>query len=332
MTVRGRSLPAVAALAMGGSGAGCAGVQSALDPAGVAAQEIAALWWAMAGGATVIFALVLLLLLHAALAKGGRRRISAERLILAGGIALPVVVLSILVPFNVRVARGVTAASSPDTLTVRVNARQWWWRVEYDDGTPAGSFETANEIYLPVGEPVEVLLTSADVIHSFWLPNLAGKLDAIPGRTNRLLIQADRAGVYRGQCAEFCGVAHTKMALYAVALPPEEFAAWMTRQRAAARPPQDELSRAGAEAFRSSGCLLCHAVRGHGAWARTGPDLTHVGSRLTIGAGLLPTTGDNVALWIARNDALKHGNRMPDFADLPSDTLALLGAYLASLQ
>src|SRR5690606_508526 len=255
------SLPLLLALA------GCAGIQSALEPAGPNAREIAILWWSMAVGAVLVLALVVGCLLYALLGHPERQeRITPHRLIVVGGIVLPVVVLSILVPFNVRVASGVTAPRGDDTLTIRIRGRQWWWDVEYDPGRLEGRFTTANEIYLPVGEPVELVLTTADVIHSLWFPSLGGKLDMITGRTNRLMIEADRPGVYRGQCAEFCGVAHAKMALYAVAVPPEEFAAWAERQLAPAEPPDGEREERGAALFDAGGCALCHTLRGRHAW------------------------------------------------------------------
>ena len=321
-------LPAASAIFV----AGCGGLQSALDPIGPSAREIAVLWWIMAAGSALVFALVLGFLLYALYGRNGRRRIKPMQLILGGGIVLPVVVLSILVPFNIKVASGVTAPAEPGTLTIRVHGRQWWWDIEYDDGTPGGSFTTANELYLPVGEPVELVLTSADVIHSLWLPRLAGKLDLIPGRTNRLLVEADAAGILRGQCAEFCGVGHTRMALYAVAVPPGRYREWAERQRSPAPEPAGDLARDGARLFAANGCPLCHAVRGHDAWGRLGPDLTHVGGRMTIGAGLLDTTPANLALWIARNDAVKPGNLMPDYADLDPAVREAIAAYLDGLE
>ena len=283
-------------------------------------------------GAAVIFALVLGALLYGMFGRGKlRERVKSTPLIVVGGIVLPIVTLSVLVPFNVYVAAGVTEAREPDTLTIRVHGRQWWWDIEYDDGTDAGTFTTANEIWLPLDEPVELILTSADVIHSLWFPRLAGKLDLVPGRTNRLMIEADTPGVMRGQCAEFCGVGHAKMALYAVAVTPGEFAEWSERQRNPALPAADSI-QAGAELFSASGCSLCHAVRGHGAWGRAGPDLTHVGSRLTIGAGLIDNTAENIAQWIAHNDALKRGNKMPDYSDLSPEALHAIAQYLESLE
>lgn len=326
---RGAALAAAVAAVAGG----CTGVQSALDPAGPNAREIETLWWAMLVAALVIFLIVLLALLVSLFGGDSlRRRIAPVRLIVAGGIVLPIATLSVLVPFNVSVSSGVTEPRSEGTLTIRVRGHQWWWEVEYDFPGVAGGFYTANEIWLPVGEPVELLLTSGDVIHSLWFPRLAGKLDLIPGRTNRMMIEADTPGVSRGQCAEFCGLAHAKMALLAVAVSPERFAAWAERQREPARDAADAAARDGARLFAASGCALCHTVRGHGAWGRAAPDLTHVGSRMTIGAGLLDNTRDNLAAWIAHNDALKRGNRMPDFADLDPGTLQAIAAWLESLE
>lgn len=311
--------------------AGCDGIQSALDPLGPVAREIAALWWWMLGVGTAVFVLVLAALLYALFRNPARRwDIDPERLILGGGIVLPVTVLSVLLPFGVIVGSGVSDPRGEDTLTIRVRAHQWWWDVEYDDAE--GGFTTANELYLPVGRQVELILTSADVVHSLWLPRLAGKLDLIPGRTNRLVVEADTPGVIRGQCAEFCGIAHTKMALLAVAAPPERYEEWADRQRADAAMPDDSLTRRGAELFAAGGCALCHTVRGTLAWGQRGPDLTHVGGRMTVGAGTLATTRENLALWIGHNDAVKRGNRMPDYADLPIDARVALAAYLESLE
>lgn len=313
--------------------AGCTGLQSALDPAGPDAREIAVLWWAMLIGATLIFGLVLGTLLYALFAKTERRtRIKPMQLIIGGGIILPIVTLTILVPFNINVASGVTEPAGPDTLTIRVHGHQWWWDIEYGESSEGGSFRTANEIWLPLDTRVELILTSSDVIHSLWFPRLSGKLDLIPGRTNRLVIEADTPGTFRGQCAEFCGVGHSKMALYAVAVPRERYAEWADDQRRSARTPEEPLAREGAALFSATGCPLCHTVRGHEAWGEVGPDLTHVGGRMTIGAGLIGTSRENFALWIARNDALKRGNQMPDYDDLDLETLEAIGAYLESLE
>lgn len=329
MTGRGQ----ISGLTLAAAAAGCSGIQSALDPSGPSAREIAALWWAMAGGGAVIFVLVLVALLYGVFAtRERRRRIRPDAMVIAGGVALPVIVLSVMVPFNVTVSSDVSAPRSQDTLTIRVEGRQWWWDIEYDAGTPGGDFTTANELYLPVGEPVELILTSDDVIHSLWIPRLAGKLDLIPGHTNRLMLEADEPGRFRGQCAEFCGVGHAKMAFYVVAVEPERFHAWLEDQRRPASAPVGALAQRGHDLFAASGCSLCHAVRGHGARGRAGPDLTHVGSRLSIGAGTLSNDRDNLARWIAHNEAVKPGNHMPDFADLDAQSRDAIAAYLEGLR
>ena len=312
---------------------GCAGIQSALSPLGPVAREIAILWWWMLAFATAIFVLVLVALLYSIFRHPDRRwKVDPERMIVAGGIVLPLIVLSALLPFGVIVGAGVQDERAPDALTIRVRGHQFWWDIEYDDGTAEGSFRTANELYFPTGRQIELILSSVDVIHSLWLPRLAGKLDLIPGRTNRLVVEADTPGVMRGQCAEFCGVGHAKMAFIAVAVSPDEYAEWAAGQSSPARQSQDEQARRGADLFAASGCQLCHAVRGTRAGGRLGPDLTHVGGRLTIGAGILDTNRENLSRWIAHNSVLKPGNLMPDYDDLDPQTLDDISAYLESLQ
>ena len=197
----------------------CGGQQSALQPAGPGARDAAILGWAMFAASVVIFALVVVLLLYAVLQRPERRRpVSVDRMVVGGGIALPVVALSILLAFGLKMGSSTYAELPNDAQSVRIDGRQWWWKVEYLENGSMPSFTTANEIYLPVGESVELLLSSADVIHSFWVPRLAGKQDLIPGRVNRLVVEADEPGVFRAHCAEFCGLAHTQMALYVIAV------------------------------------------------------------------------------------------------------------------
>ena len=311
----------------------CSGQQSALQPAGPGARDAAILWWAMFAGGVVIFALVLALLLYAVLRTPERRRpISIDHMVVGGGIALPVVALSILLAFGLRMGSSTYADLPPDGLSLRIDGRQWWWKVQYLGEDSRLAFTTANEVYLPVGAPVELLLGSNDVIHSLWVPRLAGKQDLIPGRVNRLVVEAEEPGVFRAQCAEFCGLAHTKMALYFIAVSPDEFQEWAERQRAPAALPRTEAETRGAAAFASNGCALCHAVRGHGAWGEVGPDLTHIGSRRTIGAALVANTAENVATWIARNHEMKPGNQMPSYTHLDADTRRAIAIYLESLK
>lgn len=326
-----RSLPAVILPAM--LAASCTGQQSALEPSGPAARDAAHLWWYMAGGSAIILALVIVLLLYAVFRSPEHRWILApHHLIIGGGVALPVVVLSILLLFSIRTSAASYASLPDDGLTIHVKGHQWWWEVQYVNGDPSESFTTANEIHIPVGEPVELMLTSGDVIHSFWAPRLAGKLDLIPGRTNRLVIEADEPGIFRAQCAEFCGMAHAKMALYVVALSAEEFTEWAEQQRRPAETPEDPVAAAGSELFQANGCVLCHEIRGRAAAGLEGPDLTHFGSRLTLAGGTLSNNRENVALWLARNHEIKPGNRMPSYIALDLETRLFIAAYLESLR
>jgi cytochrome c oxidase subunit 2 len=212
-----------------------------------------------------------------------------------------------------------------------VTGRQWWWRVRYPtpDGTPV---ELANEIRLPLGEPVEFLLESDDVIHSFWIPSLGGKVDMIPGRTTRLALLPTRAGVFRGICAEYCGSAHARMSFDVTVVEQAEFEDWLQRQRTPALSPTAPLAAAGGELFMSSGCGACHTIRGTPADGAIGPDLTHVGGRTSIGAGVLRNTGGAFLHWIAATEKLKPGVHMPAFDMLRHDELRALAAYLEDLR
>jgi cytochrome c oxidase subunit 2 len=222
-------------------------------------------------------------------------------------------------------AGGATAAG----LRVAVIGHDWWWEVRYPDHQVI----TANEIHVPVGEPVSLEVTAADVIHSFWVPQLAGKIDLIPGRTNRLLFQADRPGTFRGQCAEYCGLQHAHMAFLVIAQTPDEFSAWLAGQAAPAQQPVDSLVQRGAQVFAREGCISCHAVRygSEPVGGRIGPDLTHIGSRSTIAAGTLPNVRGNLAGWIVNSQALKPGNKMPPMP-VEGDDLQVLLDYLQSLR
>jgi cytochrome c oxidase subunit 2 len=197
------------------------------------------------------------------------------------------------------------------------------WRVRYLGASGQPDFDTANEIRIPTGRPVELSLASADVIHSFWVPNLAGKIDMIPGRTNRVRLFADRAGVFRGQCAEYCGGPHAQMALYVIADSPERFEAWRDDQRKPAT---------RSDALFAARCGTCHTIRGTAAAGTRGPDLTHVASRGSLGAGVLPMSAAALADWTTSSQHLKPGNLMPEFRELPEEELRALATYLASLE
>ena len=252
--------------------------------------------------------------------------------ILWGGVALPVVVLSALFIVTVATLRGIPGEVEEPDLEIEVVAHQWWWEVTYLDPDLPQRFATANEIHVPVGAKVLVNLKSADVIHSFWVPRLHGKLDAIPGHTNHLIFEADEPGIYWGECAQFCGVQHAHMRLVVVAEPPEQYALWLERQRRPAQAVTDPHLARGREAFEQYACALCHTIRGTRARGGVAPDLTHFGSRLTIGAGTLPNTRARLQAWIVNAQSLKPGIMMPSLDTFDGETLNALAAYLESLE
>ncbi|XSG81155.1 MAG: c-type cytochrome [Methyloligella sp. ZOD6] len=215
-------------------------------------------------------------------------------------------------------------------LTIEITGHEWWWEVRYLSDDPHRVFTTANEIHLPVGEPVRLKLDSADVIHSFWVPAIAGKTDLIPGRTNTTVLQATKAGTYRGQCAEFCGLQHANMAFVAVAQSPEEFTAWRKGQLAPSPEPRTKEAQAGKDIFMRS-CAGCHTVRGTMARGALGPDLTHLMDRRTLAAGTLSNAPGHLAGWVANPDAIKPGSKMPRIPLEPKELLDLQ-AYLRTLE
>jgi cytochrome c oxidase subunit 2 len=246
------------------------------------------------------------------------------------GVAISTVVLVACMVWTLITVAAVAMPAQAADLTLEVTASQWWWNVRYGHRDAAHVFDVANEIHIPVGKPVRLELSSADVIHSFWVPQLVGKTDVIPGQTNVMWLQADRPGTYRGQCGEYCGAQHAHMALYVVADPPEQYRAWVERQLADATPPAAERVRAGAQTFIAY-CGACHRVRGTEAGGILGPDLTHLMSRQTIAAGLLPNSPGNLAAWISNAQALKPGSRMPTLALSGTDLAAVIG-YLGTLE
>jgi cytochrome c oxidase subunit 2 len=316
---------------------GCAGGpgQSTLHPAGPAAAAIAWLWWVMFGAFTAVFVLVVVVLLGAVFRRpsppgegGGEGMappLGRTGFIVAGGIVLPVVVLTPLYLVSLKTS---TSLHPPrEALTVRVVGHRWWWEVRY----PEHGIVTANEIHIPAGEPVRLELASVDVIHSLWVPRLHGKRDLIPGIENVFGIQADEPGTYRGQCAEYCGTQHAKMAFLVVALPRDEFDAWVAERTRPRPEPATAQEQRGLRVFTSAGCAQCHAVRGTPATSNVGPDLTHLGSRRTLGAATVPNTRGNLAGWVADPQALKPGIKMPR-SYLAADDLLDLVTYLESLK
>jgi cytochrome c oxidase subunit 2 len=319
--------------------AGCTGWQSALDPQGPQASSLYALIALLVAVCALVWCAVALVLVSALWrrrppgaaprdpqAESERRMATAVTL----AVAATVVVIAGLTLASFLTTRTISATGT-DALQVRVRGYQWWWEVTYPDAGPARAFATANEIHVPTGRPVRLELHAEDVIHSFWAPSLAGKQDLIPGRTNTLTFTVARPGVYRGQCAEFCGLQHAHMALLVVAEDPQSFAAWRARQVAGAAAPRSAESEAGARVFNTKSCGACHAIRGTPADGTLGPDLTHVGSRRYIAAGLLETTRGSLAAWIADPQTLKPGNHMP-LVPLAADELKAVSAYLADLE
>lgn len=307
-------------------------MQSALHPRGNAASDIAFIWWVMLGGGVVIFVGVLSLLLYGLLARRRPAVRSHRVFVVGGGLVFPGIVLSALLVYTVIVGARLTAPPPPDALVVDITGHMWWWDVRYE-GAGGTAVSGANELRIPVGRPVHLRVHSADVIHSFWVPNLAGKMDMIPGRVNRLDLQAQVPGIYRGQCAEFCGLQHTLMALHVVAMPPQEWERWFAGRRGDAAAPVTQVAARGRQLFAEAGCVACHAVRGlSDPPAGLGPDLTHMGSRPSIAAGLLPNNRGNLAAWIASAQSLKPGSKMPSFHNLDGESLTALAAYLSELE
>ena len=247
------------------------------------------------------------------------------------GVGISTAALLVALAYTLATLEAVAQPSPAPSLTIKVTAHDWWWEIAYEDpDDPDRHFITANEIHIPTGVPVKIDLESVDVLHSFWVPQLAGKTQAIPGQVNTQWIQADAPGVYRGQCAAFCGVQHAHMAFEVIAQPPAQFDAWRRAQAQPASAPADALARAGQEFFMKR-CAGCHAVRGSEADGAFGPDLTHLGSRRHIAAGTLSNTPEHVLDWVRRAQDIKPESLMPSFALAPQDAAAL-GAYLAALQ
>jgi cytochrome c oxidase subunit II len=319
---------------------GCAAAPSVLNPQGPDARQIATLTWVMFAIAVIVFIAVVAYLLAGLMRSrradqekdalaGGAERSSDHPyliLILAAGALAPAVVLLIIMIFSISIENA--AARQAEKYTVEVVGHRWWWEVNYPDQ----GFTTANEIHIPAGQPVTFKVTSADVIHSFWIPELNGKIDMIPGQTNTIVMQADRPGVYRGQCGEYCGTQHAKMALLVIADAPEDFNAWVKNQQSVPPPPAEgSIEKEGQQAFLGSSCVYCHTIQGTNGSGKIGPDLTHLASRQTIGAGILPNNPGNLTGWILDAQALKPGNLMPPMNLDPEQIQSIL-AYLQTLK
>ncbi len=324
--------------------AGCAGPMAALDPAGPQSGHITRLWWVFLVVCVAVLVIVTLAVL-VGLARGhahtrgpegsaiiidaGRERGAA---VLVGVLTIVTAgVLVVLLVASILTGRALSSPATPTPLAIQLIGHQWWWEVIYPDVEPAKQVTTANEIHVPTGRPITISLDSRDVIHSFWVPQLHGKRDLIPGHGIQISFQADRAGVYEGQCAEYCGMQHALMRLKVFAQPPAEFAAWLDGQRASAPEPTTDATRRGRDVFVTGSCALCHAVQGTDARGTNGPDLTHLASRTTLAAGAIPNSPGHLAGWIVDPQGLKPGTLMPANSLDPASLQALL-AYLETLR
>jgi cytochrome c oxidase subunit 2 len=312
--------------------AGCTGRQSALDPAGQEAAEVYHLFAVMVIGGGIIWLAVIGLLLHAC--RGQRRAWSeneASRLIAWGGVAFPVVVLFALLVYAVWLMptiRPWVARAVPEPTLIEVTGEQFWWRVRYPAEDGMAGFETANELRLPIGERVAFSLSAADVIHSFWIPSLGGKMDMIPGRTNVLSLQATKTGVYHAPCAEFCGTSHAYMTFSVVVMGQDAYDDWRRKQASGNQPGGSE----GERLFAYHGCAGCHSVRGTTPIAGLGPDLTYFADRETVGAGALRNTRENVERFIRDPSSVKPGSQMPAFDMVPHGDIAAIAEFLTGLR
>lgn len=322
--------------------------QSALQPAGVQAAHIAKLWNLSLIVCGIVFALVMLATVFA-LSRNRRGGIAqspaigapdltslkqperrTQRLVI-GASVLSVAVLVGLIVADVLTDRALSKLPVDHPLRIDMTGAQWWWQASYQPEDGQAGFVTANELHVPVGRPVIVSLHATDVIHSFWVPNLHGKKDMLPGIDTTIEFRADRPGAYRGQCAEYCGAEHALMAMLVVAEPPQQYAAWVARQARPAAQSTDAVALHGREVFERASCAGCHTVRGTAAKGTPGPDLTHLMSRETIAAGVLANTPQNLGAWIRDSDALKPGATMPAVPLSDADRLAVV-RWLTTLQ
>jgi cytochrome c oxidase subunit 2 len=315
---------------------------SALDPAGPQAAAASRLWWLFLGVTSVVYLIVVLMALLAV----ARRKEQAEEaplkpdprtehrmhFVVGGAVGITILILFTFLVSDFLVGRKIYALSSaPDQLEIQVVGHQWWWEVQYQDQTPSHIVMTANEIHIPVGVPIKLTLDSRDVIHSFWVPSLSGKKDLIPGHPTRLWLQADRAGTFDGQCAEFCGHQHAHMRLQLIAEDRAAFDKWLEMQRQPSIQPSSDLQKRGQEVFLNGTCVMCHTISGTGARGKVGPNLTHIGSQTMLAASTLPNTADNLFHWVRNPHDIKPGVLMPQNG-MNDEELHALVDYLESLK
>jgi cytochrome c oxidase subunit II len=313
--------------------------QSVLSPAGPNASSIHQLWLLMLWVTTAVF-VVVIAAVGVALVRGLQHRRdsaasapseSALTRGVAAAVAVSALILIVLLVASVMTGHAIGSVQASSALTVAVTGHQWWWEIQYEDAVPSRRVVTANEFHIPIGRTVVIKVTSRDVIHSLWLPNLQGKRDLIPGYTTAIWLQADAPGVFRGQCAEFCGMQHAHMALDVVTESDRDFEAWLEAMRQPARAPAQPRQQRGHDVFMQARCASCHTVRGTEAAGQIAPDLTHVATRSTLGAGTLTNVPEHLDLWIRDSQRVKPGNQMPPNPLAPDDVQALV-AYLQTLR
>jgi len=299
-----------------------------LDPAGPYASSVTLLSWILfAMGACVLLVVMTALWIALFGPRALQEKLGGKRVIWIGGLAFPMVVLTVLLVYGLSLTRHLSDDIAGDEMRVRITGEMWWWRVAYLDKAGNAVIQDANELHIPAGQPVVLELESGDVIHSFWVPRLSGKLDMIPGRRNLMRIQADAPGVYGGQCAEFCGGPHALMGFTVIAHTPSRFAQMMQARLRREATPQVSGGE-GARLFDTAGCAACHRIAGTGANGLAGPDLTYMGARRTIGAGIMPNNRGTLMGWIANSQAIKPHNRMPPYTLLSGQELTELAQYL----
>jgi cytochrome c oxidase subunit 2 len=317
--------------------------QSALDAAGTHADRIESLWWVFFWGCTVVYVVVIAALFYGVLRRReGGSSVAAEpgtevdrrrATVVWAAVGVTMLTIVALTAASYVTDRALATDGIDNVaVTIKLTGHQWWWEVIYDDPVPVRRVTTANEIHLPVGRTAEIQLQSTDVIHSFWVPNLNGKQDLVPGRsTNAIRVRPMRTGTFRGQCAEFCGAQHANMALLVRVESQDDFEKWRDAQLAPAADPTSDEQRHGRVVFMNSSCVLCHTIRGTDAASRAGPDLTHLASRETLAAATIPNAIGHLAAWVADPQGIKEGAHMPTNGLDPEDLQALV-AYLWTLE
>jgi cytochrome c oxidase subunit 2 len=331
VTASARTRLVAIAVVVGALAAGCGGGHSLLDAKGSEADRIASVWWLMFGLAAAVYVVVAGFIVYAA-TRGRRRavepsRLDEHRFIWIGGVLAPLAILAVLAVVTVDTTSALRN-SSPHELRIDVVGKLWWWQVRY----PGTHVVTANEIHVPRGTPIDLHLTSDNVLHSFWVPQLAGKMDTVPGQPNDLRFTADEVGSYLGQCAEFCGLQHAHMGVEVVVDTPADYGRWLARRERVTSEPVSEQAATGQLVFQREACAGCHTIRGTSAQGTVGPDLTDVGSRARLGADTLLNTPENMRAWIRDAQFFKSGIAMPSFRSLSDSDVAAVAAYLESLK